>query len=509
MRRAALALLALAVGGSALAQDVQSPIRSRVPEAIKTWTQEEILREFGPITRTGGGFGGRVIRQLPKAGRYIKWGGGLIIGGILVNDALSWFYNEAKRSTGTALDDWYRPGVSGQAGVVFTVTARNICGFGEYFGGTVTEKRICASSVEEARNFVDATLAAANVSAAPWSAPAGRTDMIERLLLSDSGPLGDHLRNHPDAVNALKDAVAEYLNTHPDLIPSLLDPIPNANQLADDIVDPGLDTDGDGMTDGDELRRGPGVTTTPGNRPHPDDGPITDPSDPASKPVDTDGDGIPDWRDSDDDNDGVPDDEETPEGQKDKTKKPEKFMDTDGDGIPDDQDQDDDGDGWSDQAEETAGSDSKDKNDTPENKPCAAGEARAKDGMCKPEEDSSDDDSGNECGDFSVDRLIAYTGEYLRDVVFPCEDVGDILKPITDTLKSKFPFSLAASLNGWFHPPSGGASPSQLPDKLGIIPLDWGWLTPLWTIIKNVVGVALWAWFVYWLIDRFTPRTQI
>jgi gliding motility-associated-like protein len=61
----------------------------------------------------------------------------------------------------------------------------------------------------------------------------------------------------------------------------------------------------------------------------------------GNKPVDTDGDGIPDYRDLDSDNDGIPDSVE-------KGSNGNKPVDTDGDGIPDYRDLDSDGDGASD-----------------------------------------------------------------------------------------------------------------------------------------------------------------
>jgi hypothetical protein len=90
----------------------------------------------------------------------------------------------------------------------------------------------------------------------------------------------------------------------------------------------------------------------------------SDPLDPESKPVDTDGDGIPDATDPDDDNDEFTDVDENKAGS-DPLDPESKPTDTDGDGIPDSKDEDDDNDGYADDTENKAGSDPLD----PESKP--------------------------------------------------------------------------------------------------------------------------------------------
>ncbi len=99
---------------------------------------------------------------------------------------------------------------------------------------------------------------------------------------------------------------------------------PNTDTPADDGAEGDGDWDGDGIDDDIEGRDRPGG------------------------PVDTDGDGIPDYQDLDADNDGIPDSIEggppTPAGHP---------PDTDGDGVPDFRDTDTDGDGIVDSLEST------------------------------------------------------------------------------------------------------------------------------------------------------------
>ena len=77
--------------------------------------------------------------------------------------------------------------------------------------------------------------------------------------------------------------------------------------------------------------------------------------DDPNNPIDTDGDGVPDYQDDDSDNDGIPDGQETGDD-------PNNPIDTDGDGVPDYRDTDSDDDGLTDTQE--AGDDPNNPTDT-------------------------------------------------------------------------------------------------------------------------------------------------
>ena len=111
------------------------------------------------------------------------------------------------------------------------------------------------------------------------------------------------------------------LDTDNDGTPDYLDVDSDGDGIPD-VVEAGLDTDFDGIVDGYvDLSPRDGVNDTPVD---------------YSLIPDTDGDGIPDWRDPDSDNDGISDFDETgPNGE---------FLDTDGDGYPDHLDLDSDND---------------------------------------------------------------------------------------------------------------------------------------------------------------------
>lgn len=536
--------LLLAFGSASAAGPLQDRIIGAVPA-----TSGQVLSQFGNVKPRGAMSG--VLRQvLPKVGRYVKWGGVVSIGGDLVLDALKWFYEEAKSSTNTPLDTWWRQtdmppfpelGNISQMNNNFWNEIYNISSpFEAYFtvqgaGTGYTWKVSCAGNIYQDHK--------------PNTWPSQASVQAAYNVFRDiaagcpaSSPFSAWNTQHGGGMpEALTNVVQSYLNAHPQYIyPKIdLDPPPNANQKIDDIENMTIDTDDDGVADGYEIRRGPnGSSPQPdgGNRPHPEDGPPSDPNDPSDKPVDTNKDGKPDYLDGDDDGDTAPDDTETPEAQKDKDKTPDKYKDTDGDGINDDLDTDDDNDGFTDAEELEAGTDPKDPVDKPEEEEeedpkCSPGQKLGSDGVtceedkdppkCKEgqklnadtgkcEEDQEPDGPiEDNCGDLSLSRAKAHLGHFMRDVVFPCGEIKDLIKPITDTLETKFPFSIAVDLNDWFVAPGDSSSASALPTMLGIIPLDWGWLTPLWAIIKTLAGVAMWAWFIYWVIDRFAPRTQI
>jgi hypothetical protein len=130
----------------------------------------------------------------------------------------------------------------------------------------------------------------------------------------------------------------------------------------------------------------------------------------------------------------------------------------------------------------------------PEDKSCAN----------KPAENSRQFD----CGDFSFLRFTSSPFGWLKDLLIPCQTFPELFNQLITAFGGKFPFSLAASLNGAFDSAGGGGEP-VLPSRLWIIPLDFGSFTTLWAIIKSVVGVSMWAYLIYWIIDRFTPSTRI
>ncbi len=108
------------------------------------------------------------------------------------------------------------------------------------------------------------------------------------------------------------------------------DGIPNIGEVGDDPENP-IDSDGDGLPDYlDPDSDNDGI---------PDEVEAGNPN----NPIDSDGDGLPDYRDPDSDNDGIPDEVEAGN--------PSNPRDSDGDGLPDYRDPDSDNDGIPDEVE--------------------------------------------------------------------------------------------------------------------------------------------------------------
>lgn len=89
----------------------------------------------------------------------------------------------------------------------------------------------------------------------------------------------------------------------------------------------------------------------------------------------------------------------------------------------------------------------------------------------------------------------------------PSEGIGVRVDGLRTTLESKFPFSLAADLGGFFTGSVGGGA--LLPDQLGWIPLPLADLGGFFLIAKTAITLLIVVGFTWWLIDRLTPQVTI
>lgn len=342
------------------------------------------------------------------------------------------------------------------------------------------------------------------------SDPVNLTDFVE----------GDPSRNiapHPEIKNEIKNAIVNYYQNQATPNPDPSRPIYpgiefegtiTTNEFYGVAVNPDEDIDRDGWSDAEELLRGSDpqdATSKPDpNRDTDGDGATdaqedalgTDPYDPASKPEpdqieDMDQDGIPNDKDPDIDGDGILNEDDSDPRNK-------NIGDLDKDGIGDLKDPDKDGDGVPNEEDPEPENkevpikcstgfvpDATGKTCIPEEdeEKCTTGHSfNAETQKCEPDENA--DKVGDECGDFNVKRLLAHTGHYIRDVVFPCESIGDVFKPLMDKASGKYPFAMVTAFKtGVVKTPDAADQSATLPNKLGPFELDWSWLAPLITVV--------------------------
>ncbi|UZX16522.1 thrombospondin type 3 repeat-containing protein [Thermus sp. PS18] len=246
-------------------------------------------------------------------GRYVRWGGSIVLGAALVAAGLDYYYNLLKRETGTSLDQWYHwvsavgaglgsysVWVEGpscrKAGGCYQWELSYRCGYGYrwaayafafpggvvgdsdgWYGPWVQGSAPQCDALEEVRRKAQDHFRAKLWS--PYSGwryepvrpehvggvPEGARSRFQSDLswlvdvLVDPGEkpsLPEWLQAHPDAANGVKQAVQTYIDSMPIGSPSQpwpgiqLLPVPNPNQWTDNpFTRPDIDTDGDGYPD--------------------------------------------------------------------------------------------------------------------------------------------------------------------------------------------------------------------------------------------------------------------
>lgn len=339
-------VLAVLSGGAALSASSDA-WRDVVRSTVQGMTLDEVIQ-----------WSNGEFRRQATVGRYVRWGGSIVLASVLIAAGLDYYYNYLRRETGTSLDTWYKwptlPPIewvgneysqrlspaSQQAWeqyydrIGLRYTCRWFPGAEWYPNGSGYAPGV----IPAARAFLyrsdGYTMLGMYMQASIEWAKAKAVEMLEEALVAcgvavqERPPLSDWLQSSPDAANGVKQAVQTYIDSTPIGSSSQpwpgvqLDPVPNPNQWTDNpFTRPDIDTDGDGYTDAVEWneanRRGlpwPDVITNPDVHPDPQADPDgdgfttgeeivvgTDPYDATSSPrvrpapsTDTDGDTWPD-----------------------------------------------------------------------------------------------------------------------------------------------------------------------------------------------------------------------
>lgn len=325
MRLRRLLALALVAGAFSCAFAAPLPVQAAVDRTVQGLTYDEVLQ-----------WSNSQFAKQATFGRYVRWGGAIILGSALIYTALNYFYETLKQQTGTSLDQWYYWTYTDWRLAVKDVQ----CELKEFWYGTFyrvhvytyvyhhydnvddfykDEKSCPQDKLAYAKAYHPLSQGYSWVDGVNIKLSTGQVvPVLTAQIRGNPRPsLPEWIQSHPDAAEGVKTAVGKYVqNTPPgsrsNPYPGVrLDPEPNPNQWTDNpYTDLGTDTDGDGWPDWMEKQvPWPDGINDPNSHPDPnrdDDGDGysnqeekqagSDPYDPKSKPgtnprTDTDGDG--------------------------------------------------------------------------------------------------------------------------------------------------------------------------------------------------------------------------
>lgn len=267
-----LLVLAVLSGGIACASAPNLPPGPQLPDRQPPYMRvRDLAQEVGPeLTQAMGrskprNIVGTLQKTLPKAGKYIRWGGNFLFAASLVNDALHWFYDEANRAANPALDDWwkgnmdfpYTPPTFQESPFYGRVTLFHKCMIGgnpyAFYSNTTNFEmytRYPNGSWGRAGSYDNSSL---DAELGRCGAETALADVASR----DSG-----------VAPALGRVVRDYIDSHPEAARPFMEPAPNENQYTDNpYADPTLDTDGDGVPDPGEFESSDGDPNDPNVKP--------------------------------------------------------------------------------------------------------------------------------------------------------------------------------------------------------------------------------------------------
>ncbi len=265
-------------------------------------------------------------------GRYVRYGGTLLLASSLVLSALDWFYNQAKQTTGTSLDTWWNMPDGSPSQCLYPLPSW-------YLSGRQVVECACHSDASGADFYIvyetnigyrlvayDGVNNPSNVYGPQTLAQVRQVASQYCPATATRPPLPDWIQSHPDAADGVKQAVTDYIGDQDaqgnipqsfgQPLPGMqLDPAPTGNQWWDNpFFNPLEDSDGDGWPDWFEWDTGSDPSNA-ASQPLPSGDPDgdgydnaterdagTDPTDPSSRPdvgqdQDTDGDGLKDSAD--------------------------------------------------------------------------------------------------------------------------------------------------------------------------------------------------------------------
>lgn len=134
------------------------------------------------------------------------------------------------------------------------------------------------------------------------------------------------------------------------------------------------------------------------------------------------------------------------------------------------------------------------------------GEWNEEKGKCGPKPDPVTE----ECGNFAVNRLLANPLGWVKDFILPCDDMGDIWKPLRELCENKFPFSLTSKLDHIVTVSgSAGTREGTLPNKIGPFEVDWSFIGPLIATIGMLFKALITFLGVDFILGRLSGQLVI
>jgi hypothetical protein len=153
----------------------------------------------------------------------------------------------------------------------------------------------------------------------------------------------------------------------------------------------------------------------------------------------------------------------------------------------------------------------------PDQQPCEQGYTRPAPGAaCIPETPPAPIQTpcpGMVAGDGVLGFAIAFfpnLSALFRCMFVPTRDIASRASQVAEGAKTRFPFSVAVQLQNAFSGSIGDSStPQALPTDAGMFTLDWGWLSPLWSLVKSLLGTFIWFSALWFIWGKLHPQAVI
>lgn len=269
-----LLILSAGVAAAEAAPNLPSePLGPRLSTAVRDLTNAELEQVAGELTKPVTGWRSTPLaKALPKAGKFIRYGGTALITIDLIKNSMDWFYKEVQRESNSPdLNNFWGNPFQGAFSLDTPLGKLSFQQQCYARPGFKTASGYDGYAIGGGRLYDDPRASSIGGTAYLDSTGWHRANLY-RLDQEPNGPanaskaygyecsavpakqLQDIFKQDPSAPDEVKQIVTDYLESHPNLLPTILTPMPNQNQIDDAPSDKTIDTDGDGVPDWDEMQ---------------------------------------------------------------------------------------------------------------------------------------------------------------------------------------------------------------------------------------------------------------